>query len=248
MQLHINSTPEETLDNLARYFVAAAQQAVTVRDRFVVVLSGGNSPKKLYELLASPAYREQVAWEKTFFFFGDERYVPHTDSESNYLMAKTTFLDALQIPAKQIFAFDTALEPAAAAQQYTQTIEQFFASEPSHFDLVLMGLGDDAHTASLFPGTPVLQETEAIAKEVFVEEKQVYRLTMTAPLLNQGRAFAFLVHGKEKAPAVQHVLGETRDTQKFPAQLIAPITGELHWFLDQDAASLLPPRIHNASS
>lgn len=246
MQLHIHATPEETLHDLARYFVAAAQQAIAAHDRFAVVLSGGNSPKKLYELLASPAYREQVAWDKTFFFFGDERYVPHTDPESNYLMAKTAFLDALQIPADHVFAFDTSLEPAEAARQYTQTIERFFASEAPHFDLVLMGLGDDAHTASLFPGTPVLQETEAIAKDVFVEEKQVYRLTMTAPLLNQGQAFAFLVHGKEKAPAVQYVLGETLDIQKFPAQLIAPVTGELHWFLDQEAASLLPLSIRNA--
>lgn len=244
MQLHIYPTPEETLHSLARYFVAAAQQAVAARDRFVVVLSGGNSPKKLYELLASPAYREQVAWEKTFYFFGDERYVPHTDPESNYLMAKTAFLDALPIPPTQVFAFDTALEPAEAARQYTQTIEQLFASEAPHFDLVLMGLGDDAHTASLFPGTPILQETAAVAKEVFVEEKQVYRLTMTAPLLNQGRIFAFLVHGKVKAAAVQHVLGEEHDVQKFPAQLIAPVTGELHWFLDQEAASLLPPAAH----
>lgn len=241
MQVHIHSTPDETLHSMARYFVAAAQRAVASRDQFVVVLSGGNSPKKLYELLASPAYRGQIAWEKTFFFFGDERYVPHTDPESNYLMAKTAFLDALSIPAAQVFAFDTTLEPIEAAQQYTQVIEHFFAPANPRFDLVLMGLGDDAHTASLFPGTPILQETAAIAKEVFVEEKQVYRLTMTAPLLNEGRAFAFLVHGKDKADAVQHVLSDERNVQKFPAQLIAPISGELHWFLDQEAAALLPP-------
>jgi 6-phosphogluconolactonase len=155
-------------------------------------------------------------------------------------MAKTAFLDSLHIDPSQVFAFNTSLSPAEAAQQYTQTIEQFFAPESPSFDLVLMGLGDDAHTASLFPGTPVLQEKAAIAKEVFVEEKQVYRLTMTAPLLNQGQAFAFLVQGKNKAAAVQQVLNEDYNPQLLPAQLIAPVTGELHWFLDAEAASLLP--------
>jgi 6-phosphogluconolactonase len=240
MQLHIHSTPDETLSSLASYFTSLAQQAINARGRFAVVLSGGNSPKKLYELLASPAYRQQLAWDKIFFFFGDERYVPHTDPDSNYLMAKTAFLDSLHIDPSQVFAFNTSLSPAEAAQQYTQTIEQFFAPESPSFDLVLMGLGDDAHTASLFPGTPVLQEKAAIAKEVFVEEKQVYRLTMTAPLLNQGQAFAFLVQGKNKAAAVQQVLNEDYNPQLLPAQLIAPVTGELHWFLDAEAASLLP--------
>lgn len=241
-QLHIYSTSDEVLQHLADYFVASATKAVADHGRFSVALSGGNSPKKLYELLASPAYREQVAWDKVFFFFGDERYVPHTDPDSNYLMAKTAFLEPLRIPLAQIFAFDTTLAPAEAAQQYTQAIQKFFAPDSPSFDLILMGLGDDAHTASLFPGTSVLQEQAAIAKEVFVEEKQVYRLTMTAPLLNQGKAFAFLVQGENKAAAVQHVLSGEQNPQVFPAQLIAPASGELHWFLDKAAASQLPQR------
>ncbi|SMB92623.1 6-phosphogluconolactonase [Hymenobacter roseosalivarius DSM 11622] len=236
-QLHIYPTPDEVLASLADYFVELANQAIATHGRFSVALSGGNSPKKLYELLASSPYRSRVIWEKVDFFFGDERYVPHTDPESNYLLAKKTLFAPLHIASAQVFAVDTALSPAEAARRYTQTIEHYFGSKKARFDLVLLGLGDNSHTASLFPHTTVLQEAGVGAKEVFVEEKQAYRITLTAPLINQAQAVAFLVYGTDKAAAVQRVLTKERNVKEFPAQLIAPASGELHWFLDADAAA-----------
>ncbi|PJJ60813.1 6-phosphogluconolactonase [Hymenobacter chitinivorans] len=240
MPLHVHAAPDAVLHGLAEYFVAQARAAIAGRGRFSVALSGGNSPKKLYELLAAAPYRAQVAWDKVYFFFGDERNVPPTDPESNYRMAREALLDPLDIADAQVFPVDTSLPPAAAAEAYTRTIQAFFAPEDAVFDLVLLGLGDNSHTASLFPHTPVLHDTSVGAREVFVEEKQAYRITLTAPLLNQARAVAFLVYGADKAAAVQQVMQGARNVEEFPAQLIAP-AGELHWFLDMAAAAALPP-------
>lgn len=239
MQLHIAPSATETLHQLAGYVVQVAAQAIAARGRFTVALSGGNSPKRLHELLASPAYRDQVAWEKVLFFFGDERYVPPTDPESNYRMALDTLLTPLSIAPDHVFAMDTALPPAEAARRYTAAMESVFAPEAVQLDLALLGLGDNAHTASLFPHTPVLEDQSVGAREVYVEEKQAYRITLTAPLLNQARAIAFLVYGTDKAAAVQRVLRQALDVQELPAQLIAPVGGELHWFLDEASAALL---------
>ena len=222
MPLHIHPTADEVLHQLAQYFVGQARQAIAARGRFSVALSGGSSPKKLYELLASPTYQPQVEWPKVYFFFGDERNVPPTHPDSNYGMAKAALLAPLGIADAQVFAVDTSLEPAEAAQAYTRTIETFFAPDAVRFDLVLLGLGDNSHTASLFPHTPVLHDPSIGAREVFVAEKQAYRITLTAPLINQAQAVAFLVYGADKAAAVQRVLTGPRDIDEFPAQLIAP--------------------------
>jgi 6-phosphogluconolactonase len=240
MDLHIFPTADEVLSALAEYFIARAGQAIERRGRFAVALSGGSSPKQLYELLASPAYRERVAWEQTYFFFGDERNVPKTSPDSNYLMAKKALFDPLNIRPAQVFAVDTELEPAEAADQYCVDIEEFFGEKKAKFDLVLLGLGDNAHTASLFPYTPVLQDKTVGVKEVWLPEQQVFRITLTAPLINQARAIAFLVYGAGKAEAVAQVLGTEQDIERYPAQLIAPSSEEVAWFLDEAAAKELP--------
>lgn len=237
MPLHIHPTIEATLHTLANYFVARAAEAVAARGRFAVALSGGSSPKKLYALLASSAYRAQVDWANVYFFFGDERNVSLTDPQSNYLMAHTALLAPLDIADDHVFAFDTTLPPAEAATAYTQTIQAFFSPKPARFDLILLGLGDNSHTASLFPHTGVLQATVAEVQAVFVPEVDMYRLTFTAPLINQARAVAFLVFGADKAAAVRRVRQGPRDTEEFPAQLIMPAPGERHWFLDEAAAA-----------
>lgn len=240
MNLNVFPTADEVLSALAEYFITRASQAIERRGRFAVALSGGNSPKKLYQLLASPAYRERVAWEQAYFFFGDERNVPHTSPDSNYLMAKTALFDPLGIRPTQVFAVDTSLEPAEAAAQYCVDIEEFFGEKKAKFDLVLLGLGDNAHTASLFPHTPVLHDKTVGVKEVWLPEQQVYRITMTAPLLNQARAIAFLVYGADKAVAVAQVLGPAQNIEQYPAQLIAPSSEEVQWYLDEAAAKELP--------
>jgi len=229
---------------LADYFVARAGAAVAARGRFVVALSGGSSPRQLYELLASAEYRAQMAWERVYFFFGDERNVPADAPDSNYRMARLALLDPLGIAPNHVFAYDTRLAPAEAAAAYETQLRRFFGAEEDSpsliFDLILLGLGDNAHTASLFPHTPVLAETAAGVRAVFLPEQQVWRLTFTAPLINQARAVAFLVFGADKAAAVARVRGPVRDVQQYPAQLIAPAGGEAVWFLDEAAASGLP--------
>ncbi|RZL12346.1 MAG: 6-phosphogluconolactonase [Hymenobacter sp.] len=239
MNLHVFPTADAVLEALAAYFVTAATQAVAARGRFTVALSGGSSPKKLYELLASDAYRSQVEWDKAYFFFGDERNVPHTSPDSNYLMAKKALFDPLNIRPAQVFAVDTRLAPAEAAAQYGVAVEEFFKENPAHFDLILLGLGDNAHTASLFPNTPVLHDKAVGVKEVWLPVEQVFRITFTAPLINQARAVAFLVYGAGKAEAVAQVLGTEQNIEQYPAQLIAPVSGTADWFLDEAAAGEL---------
>jgi len=239
MNLHVFPTADAVLEALAAYFLTAATQAVAARGRFTVALSGGSSPKKLYELLASDAYRSQVEWDKTYFFFGDERNVPQTSPDSNYLMAKKALFDPLNIRPAQVFAVDTRLAPAEAAAQYGVAVEEFFKENPAHFDLILLGLGDNAHTASLFPNTPVLHDKAVGVKEVWLPVEQVFRITFTAPLINQARAVAFLVYGAGKAEAVAQVLGTEQNIEQYPAQLIAPVSGTADWFLDEAAAGEL---------
>lgn len=238
MKLNIFDTEAEVLEKLAEYFTTASLQSITVNKRFTVALSGGSSPKKLYELL-STAYRDKIDWSKVHFFFGDERYVPHTDPDSNYLMAKKALFDPLAIPETHIFAVDTSVEPDAAAHKYAEVIKDFFNGGEIRFDLVLLGLGDNSHTASLFPNTHVLYDKEPSVKEVFLEDQKVYRITLNAPLINQACRIAFLVYGKGKAEAVHHVIEDKQDMNNFPAQLIKPEKGELQWFLDKAAASKL---------
>ena len=239
MKLNIFKSADETLVNLATYFVTLAEQCIASNDKFTVALSGGSSPKKLYELLASATYKNKVDWDNVYFFFGDERNVPQDDKDSNYLMVKTALFNPLEIDDSNIFAVDTSLTPAEAAEEYTKAITLFFDDEPIEFDLVLLGLGDNSHTASLFPYTTVLHDDTASVKEVFLEDQQIYRITFTAPLINQAHHIAFLVYGEGKAIAVHHVLEDSRDIENYPAQLIAPINGDVQWFLDTAAAANL---------
>jgi 6-phosphogluconolactonase len=238
MKLNIFNTENEVLNALAAHFVKIAGESITKQGKFSVALSGGSSPKKLYELLAL-SFKNDVQWDKVYFFFGDERNVPQTHTDSNYLMAKKALFDPLNISASNIFPVDTSLDPKDAAQRYEAEIEEFFEDDELSFDLILLGLGDNSHTASLFPHTPVLHDRTPGVKEVFLEDQQVYRITLNAPLINEAQHIAFLVYGVAKAIAVHHVLEDDEDIEEYPAQLIEPIVGEIQWFLDHDAASML---------
>lgn len=238
MKLNIFESPEEVLQRLAEYFVSVAQRSITDHEKFAVALSGGSSPKKLYEILASN-YRNAIDWSKVYFFFGDERYVPHTDPDSNFLMVKKALFEPLAISESQIFPVDTSAEPKVAAQKYAEVIKDFFKGKEVCFDLVLLGLGDNSHTASLFPFTPVLHDKVSAVKEVYLEDQKVFRITLNAPLINQAYHIAFLVYGEGKAIAVHHVIEDNKDINNYPAQLIKPVHGDLQWFLDRAAASNL---------
>ena len=237
--LHIFDQVDNLLTSLADYIVAQSEEAIKREGRFSFVLSGGSSPKRLFELLASDAYRNKIEWNKVFFFFGDERYVPLNHAESNYLMAKNALFTPLNIADSQIYPINTALPPAGAASAYEKDILAYFAGKPVSFDLVLLGLGDNSHTASLFPHVKLLHEKTALVKEEYIDEVKMYRITLTAPLINRAKHIAFLVYGAGKAIAVHHILEDEHNIEEYPAQLIKPEAGELHWFLDEPAAKNL---------
>lgn len=239
MKFHIYNSTEELLYAYALYFIQQAEDYIATQGQFNVVLSGGSSPKRVYEILASPAFREQVDWSKVYFFFGDERHVPADDVRNNALMAENALFKPLNISKKQIFKINTALSPAESAKEYMHSISAHFKNHPLRFDLILLGLGDNAHTASLFPFTPVIKEDAATVSEVYLNEEKEYRITMSAPLINQAKHIAFLVFGKNKAEALEQVINGERNADKYPAQLIRLKNGEVHWFLDRAAAELL---------
>lgn len=194
---------------------------------------------RLYEMLASAPYDTRVEWTRVSFFFGDERYVPPDHPDSNFRMASMSLLRPLGIAEEHIFAIDTSLPPGEAADDYEMRIRRHFGEKDPHFDIILLGIGDNAHTASLFPDTEVLEERSALVKAVFVEEVNAYRITFTAPLINMAHAVVFLVYGASKAEAVHHILGDVRDYRKYPGQLVGPKEEEVHWFLDEAAAGSL---------
>ena len=224
----------------AALLVTQANLAVAARGRFSVALAGGATPRRTYELLATPPWVDQAPWDRVHVFWGDERCVPLSDSRSNARQAQAAWLDRVPIPADQLHPLDCAPDPAAAARQYEAKLREFFAGQPPRLDLVLLGLGDDGHTASLFPGTAVLKESERWAAAVSVAGADLYRVTLTAPLINQAAVVAFLVAGGAKAGVLRQVLHGPRDPVRLPAQLIQPHHGELLWLTDLAAAAQLP--------
>ena len=235
--LHVSKDPDTLLLALANFVVARAKVCIEQSGRFTLALSGGSSPKRLYELLASDAYRKRIDWKKVYFFFGDERYVPEDHANSNFLMVNKALFVPLNVSSEQIFAVNTSLQPADAASDYEHRIRKHFSGDDCRFDLILLGLGDNSHTASLFPHTSVLHEKHALVKEIYVQEVSMYRITFTAPLINAAQCVAFLVYGSSKAEAVANILKGPFKIDDYPAQLIDPADGELHWFMDGPAAA-----------
>lgn len=218
------------------------------RDTYALALSGGSTPKRLYSLLAEEAaLRDQIPWQRIHFFWGDERHVPPNHPESNYLMAYHTLLSQAPVPAANIHRFFSEdADAQKAAANYELEIRSFFnsffnvrAGQLPRFDLVLLGLGADGHTASLFPGTSALKETRRLVLADWVEKFRAFRLTLTAPVLNSADCILFLVAGQDKADAVKAVLEGNFQPDRYPAQLIQPSGGELIWLLDRSAASRL---------
>lgn len=239
MKLNVFKTADEVLASLAEFFANTAAAAIEKNGRFSVALSGGSSPKKLHELLVSD-YRDKIEWEKVWFFFGDERDVPLSDSQSNYLMAKNTLFDPLGINPAHVFPVQTELGAEEAAKQYTRKLIEFFDGHNASFDLVILGLGDNSHTASLFPHTSVLQDESASVQALYIDEVKMNRITFTAPLINNAHHIAFLVYGEGKAEAVKHILEDEQNIELYPAQLIVETSnGDLQWFMDEGAASKL---------
>jgi 6-phosphogluconolactonase len=237
MILSILPTKEEAVHSIALHIVSLAKKSIAEKNAFTLVLSGGQTPKELYELLAAPPFNEAIDWSKVFFFFGDERFVALTDEESNYKMAAETLLVPLQIHPEHIFFIDTSVAINKAAELYQQRLKSFFGNGEISFDLLLLGLGENLHIASLFPHTSILRDTEPAIKAIKTDDKNAYRITMNAPLINEAKFIYFLVSGKNKASAIRQALKGSIDTDAFPVQLIK--TQHVHWFIDKDAGANL---------
>jgi 6-phosphogluconolactonase len=224
----------------AELFARLSRESVAERGTFSVALSGGTTPRRVYELLASDEYREHVPWPSVHVFFGDERTVPPDHAESNYRMASETLLSRVPLPAENVHRIEGVGDAAANASDYESVMRGFFGdAEWPRFDLVFLGMGDDGHTASLFPNTAALEESRAWVAANWVEKLGAWRITLTAPAINAARRVIFLVTGAGKAERLSEVLNGAHDPSRLPSQMIQPRDGQLEWYLDRAAAKLL---------
>jgi len=219
--------------------VRTINECVQRNDSFSIALSGGNTPRTLYRLF-STRFRDQIPWTKVHVFWGDERYVPLADSESNYRMARETFLDAVPCPVGNVHPMPTELpDPDLAAREYEKTLRNYFSEDWPRFDLVLLGLGEEGHTASLFPGSPALNENKRWVVAVKAPAKPALRLTLTLPAITGASNIYFLITGSNKAEALHHVLTGSPHPKSYPASGIRRAKGTVIWWLDRAAAALV---------
>jgi 6-phosphogluconolactonase len=236
------ATPQDLFQAAADEILHAAVEAIERRGRFTIALSGGSTPRSLYSLIAANA-AASVAWQKVFFFWGDERHVGPKDAESNFRMVEESLFSKIPVPAGNIFRVPSEdPDAAAAAGAYEQVMRKFFETAPGafpRFDVILLGMGPDGHTASLFPETAALKEKSRWVVANWVEKLQTYRITLTLPVLNQARLVAFLISGTDKAAALHEVLEGKGPAEKYPSKLVQPRDGKLIWFVDRAASSEL---------
>ncbi|OIO98460.1 MAG: 6-phosphogluconolactonase [Anaerolineae bacterium CG2_30_64_16] len=242
-EIHVLPDPDALAQEAGRRFIASASAAISASGQFNVVLAGGSTPAGLYRLLAQAPCRDKVDWSRTFVYFGDERCVPPDHPDSNYRMARETLLDHVPLPSANIFRMPGELDPVAAAAIYAAVLRQDFRTHGlgrPRFDLILLGMGADGHTASLFPGMPALGERWRLVTATAVPadvHPAVPRITLTLPVLNAGREVLFLGAGANKAEAVRAVLAGPKPAEPLPARRVRPRTGTLTWLLDEAAAA-----------
>ena len=237
-ELHIFPDNASFVGGSADFIAEAAARAIAERGRFTIALSGGGTPKPIYARLAAEDYRDRIAWGKAHIFFGDERCVAPDDARSNYRMVREAWLDHSPMPAENIHRIHGEDDPVLEALRYEQEIARFYrAGAFPAFDLILLGMGDNGHTASLFPGTAALREKDRRVAAQYVEVMSTWRVTFTAPLINAARNVAFLAEGAGKAQMLWNVLEGPYQPDVWPSQLIQPVRGELHWLMDAAAAA-----------
>ncbi len=235
-EIKVLPTPQALAQEAARRIVEIAQASIEMQGEFSLVLSGGSTPKALYELLAGNEYHQRIDWMKTHIFFGDERCVPPDDPDSNYRMARLALLSEVPIPGDNVYRIRGEIDPAQAAIEYGRLLKEEFADDGP--DLTLLGMGEDGHTASLFPHTDALKETKHRCVANHVPKLNTWRITLTPPFMNRSHNVLILVAGAAKAPTVQEVLEGNPDPERLPIQLIKPITGPMIWLLDAAAAGM----------
>ena len=230
----------------AEHFLAKAQAAVRARGVARVAISGGNTPRPVFELLANPAekFLSAMPWPQMELYWVDERMVPPDSKDSNYCMTREAMLDKVPLPPDRVFRIEGELEPEEAAARYESAIRNHLrleGAEGPRFDVLALGMGDDGHTASLFPHTDAISEMIRIAVANHVPQKDTWRVTLTWPVINEANAVFFLIAGRDKAQPLHDVLLGKYDPETLPSQLIRPSNGKLLLLLDTEAASMLPP-------
>jgi len=226
----------------AKEFVSQAEAGIKAQGRFTVALSGGSTPRGLFSVLAAN-YRDRLPWDKVFIFWSDERHVPPESSESNYRMAYESLLSKVPVPQTNIFRIPAENPDARqVAAEYGETVRRFFQAPQGafpQFDLILLGMGPDGHTASLFPGSSAVHEKERLVVSTWVEKLKTDRITFTAPLINRAKVVMFLIAGADKSEALREVLEGNQPAERYPSRLIHPADGRLIWLADQAAAATL---------
>ncbi len=231
---------EQVARAAAERFVALGRDAIERQGRFSVALAGGSTPKRAYELIASETFRDQIDWARVHLFFGDERPVPPDHPESNYRMVFEKLISKLPIPEENIHRIVGEADPKESARAYEEDLRHYFEGETwPRFDLVLLGMGDDGHTASLFPGTEALKEGTAWVTSNWIDKLKMPRITLTVPAINHAGLILFLITGRDKSARLREVLEGPLDPERLPAQLIKGDEGTLEWLLDREAASKL---------
>lgn len=223
----------------ADYITSVVEATLSTKPVFTIALSGGSTPRPLYECLATAEYAQRITWSKVHVFFGDERCVPPEHPDSSYGMIQDKLLSSVPIPAENIHRLRGEIVPAQAAIEYEQELRRFFGASDTLFDVNLLGMGDDGHTASLFPGTAAIHEREKWVMAHHVEKVKMWRLTLTPPALNAALQVIFLVSGAGKATMLKRVLQGDYQPENYPSQIIKPVHREALWLVDADAGRLL---------
>jgi 6-phosphogluconolactonase len=237
--LDVYPTALDVAAAVAEQFAQLAAEAIRERQRFTVAFAGGSTPRLLYEHLAEH-YATTIAWEYVYAFWGDERFVPPDHADSNYRIVQETLLEHVAIPPQQIFPIPTDGDPHDAAARYQASLADVFGVSPDYtFDLVLLGMGDDGHTASLFPYSEAIQAHEAWVVAQNVDKNKGWRITLTPPVLTLARCIKIVVTGKSKAARLREVITGIHDPQRLPIQSIIPVHGERHWIVDRAASTEL---------
>jgi 6-phosphogluconolactonase len=239
MQTFISENSDALSVQAADWLVDYITEVLQKQDRFTIALSGGSTPKKLFKLLAADKYINKIDWPKLHFFWGDERYVPLEDERNNARMATDFLLRLVPVEPLHIHIMQTDISPQESAVAYEKILHQYFDGHTHTFDVVMLGMGGDGHTLSLFPGYPVIDEKEKWVTSFFLKEQDMFRITLTAPVTNKAACIQFLVSGADKALALKEVMQGEKNLHRFPSQIIQPESGGLYWFIDEAAAALL---------
>ena len=246
MNVQVFKDADDLSQHLAEWITDLIAATLQSQSRFTLALSGGNTPKKLHKILAASPCKEKIDWKKLHIFWGDERDVPFEDERNNAKMGFDTLLSKVDIPSDQIHVMRTDIPPEQSAIEYETILHQYFGGTPGmlplrSFDLVLLGMGDDGHTLSLFPGTTVIHEEKAWVTSFFLKAQDMSRITLTKNIVNRSGQVIFMISGPDKAHALAEVLQGNKNPDLYPSQVIQPIDGRLEFFVDQAAAASLTP-------